>query len=198
MLDGVRRTPIVIAAVLVGCGGAPSGPPPIPIAIGPGRDYRPPALSRAVTAARPVGRLRCSPSPTRRFGVYVELLAYRRVVLIPPGIGVAPPRLERGAYVSGGRCSYPLRTREPTGVIEVAAGTRARLGDLFDLWGQPLSDVRLAGFATAPPDPVRVYVDGRRVAGDPRAIPLRRHAAIVVELGAYLAPHQAYRFPPGL
>jgi hypothetical protein len=194
----VRRAPIVIAAILVGCAGGSSGPPPIPIAIGPGPAYRPPSLSPAVTAARPVGRLRCSRAQTRRFGVYVELLAHRRVVLIPAGIGIAPPRLEQGAYVSGGRCSYPLRTREPTGVIEVAAGTGARLGDLFDLWGQPLSKTRLASFATPPADPVRVYVNGRRAAGDPRSIRLRGHAAIVVELGAYLAPHREYRFPPGL
>ena len=83
-------------------------------------------------------------------------------------------------------------------MIEVAAGTRATLGDLFDVWGQPLSRTRLAAFRAPPGSPVRVYVNGRRRPGDPRSTPLDRHTAIVVELGAYLPPHPAYRFPPGL
>src|SRR5947209_7418653 len=206
MLGGVRSPPtaaLLVAAVVAGCGAAstgpvPRGPAPIPVPIGPGPDYRPPSLSRAVAEARPVGEVSCGRSPDRRFGVYVELFAHRRVVLIPAGIGIAPPRIESGAYVRGGRCSYPLRTREPTGLIEVANGTRATLGDLFDVWGQRLSRTRLAGFHTAASDHVRVYADGRLQAGDPRSTALDRHAAIVVELGAYLPPHASYRFPPGL
>jgi hypothetical protein len=191
-----RLPPLALALLATGCGG--SATPAIPVAIGPTPAYRPPSLSRAVAAARPVGSMRCEPRALPRFGVYVELFADRRVVLIPAGIGVAPPRVRRGAYVPAGRCSYPLRTREPTGVIEVARSTRARLGDLFDLWGQPLSTVRLAGFRADRDDPVRVYVDGRRLDGDPRAAALTRHATIVVELGPYLPPHRSYRFPPGL
>lgn len=189
---------LLSAAILAGCGAAARGPAPIPVAIGSGPAYRPPSLSRAVSAAQPIGPLRCSGSRARRLGVFVELFAHRRVVLIPAGVGIAPPRVESGAYVSGGRCSYPVRTQEPTGVIEVAAGTRATLGDLFDVWGQPLSRTRLAAFRAPPGSPVRVYVNGRRRPGDPRSTPLDRHTAIVVELGAYLPPHPAYRFPPGL
>jgi hypothetical protein len=117
--------------------------------------------------------------------VHLELFAQRRVVLIPPGIGVAPPRTRTGAYVRGGRCSYPLRTREPTGVIEVRVRPRAMtLGQFFAIWGQPLRG--------------RAYVDGRRWRGDPRRIPLGRHAQIVLEVGGYVRPHARYGFPPGL
>ena len=92
-----------------------------------------------------------------------------------------------------GRCSYPLRTREPTGVIEVASPRPLQLGDVFRVWGQPLSPRQLAGFRTA--RRVLAFVNGRRVDGDPRAIPLRRHDEIVLEIGGYVAPHSSYLFP---
>lgn len=129
-----------------------------------------------------------------RFGAHLELFAGGRVVLVPPGIGIAPPRSREGAYVRGRRCSYPLRTREPTGVVEVDARTRMTLGQLFDVWGQPLSRRRLAGFS----GPVEAYVSGVRRHGDPRSIPLRRHAQIVLEAGGHVPPHSDYTFPPGL
>jgi hypothetical protein len=127
--------------------------------------------------------------------VHLELFAARRVVLVPPGIGIAPPRTRDGAYVRGGRCSYPVRTREPTGVVEVETNGRPKtLGDLFAVWGQPLSRRRMAGFSGS----VSAYVGGRHWRADPRAIPLRRHSQIVLELGGYVKPHAAYQFPPGL
>jgi hypothetical protein len=117
------------------------------------------------------------------------------VVIVPAGIGVVGGRRE-GAVVGGGRCLAALITRDPTGVVEldVAAGPR-RLGDLFAVWGQPLSATSLAGFRGAP---VRAYVDGRAVPGDPRGIVLRPHLEVVLEIGGYVAPHRGYRFPAGL
>jgi hypothetical protein len=139
--------------------------------------------------------MRCTAAERPRHGVHLELFARRRVVLVAPGIGVAPPRTRTGAYVRGGRCSYPVRTREPTGVVEVETRGAARtLGQLFAVWGQPLSPRRMAGFGGR----VRAYVAGRRWTKDPRSIPLRRHAQIVLEVGGYVPPHHSYRFPPGL
>lgn len=106
------------------------------------------------------------------------------MVLVPPGIGIARPRKREGAYISGGRCSYPLRTREPTGVIEIAGQNRT-LGDLFAIWGRPLRADR-------------AYVNGERVEGDLKRIRLDKHDQIVLEVGGYVKPHSSYRFPPGL
>jgi hypothetical protein len=119
-------------------------------------------------------------------------------VLVPAGIGVAKPFGTRGAFVEPQGCTYALRTLDPTGVVEVRAGTNATLGDLFALWGAPLSRTRLAGFTTTPARPVRAYVGGHPWLGSLGAIPLTRHAQIVLELGPYVAPHQAYLFRPGL
>ena len=188
---------LAVAAVC-GCGDKAGSANPLPRtapSVGPTARHRPPSLSARVARGLPVGGLRCTRAAGARFGVHLELFAARRVVLIPPGIGIAPPRTREGAYVRSGRCTYPLRTREPTGVIEVQAATSAKsLGQFFAIWGQPLSRSRMAGFRGR----VRAYVDGRPWHRDPSAIPLRRHAQIVLEVGGYVRPHPSYRFPPGL
>ena len=138
--------------------------------------------------------MRCGRAELTRFGVHVELYARRRVMLVPAGIGIAPPQDRDGAYVRGGRCSYALRTREPTGVVEVEEGAERTVGDLFALWGQKLTRRRIASFHGR----VRAYVGGKPWRGDPRAIPLRRHVQIVLEVQGHVPPHAEYRFPPGL
>jgi hypothetical protein len=81
------------------------------------------------------------------------------------------------------------------GVVEFVAAVRPTLGDLFAVWGQPLSRRRLAGFRARGADEVKAWIGGRRWHGDVRAIPLGRHGQIVVELGGYVPPHRFFRFP---
>ena len=165
----------------------------MPTPIGVTRDYRLPAAGSAVRAAQTVGDLTCARSSTLRYRVHLEIFARKLVLLVPAGIGVAPPVRRHGAYVTGGRCLYPLRTREPTGVVEVAAARKLRLGDVFRVWGQPLSAHRIAGFRST--RPVLAFVNGRHFPGDPPTIPLRRHDEIVLEIGGYVPPHSSYLFP---
>jgi len=118
--------------------------------------------------------------------------------VVPAGIGVAKPVVRKGAYVTGGRCSYPARTLEPTGLIQVAAGSRLTLGQFFDLWGWPLTRTRVLRFRSPRDRRISVFVDGKRTESDPRDVRLRRHAAIVIEVGGYVPPRSRYLFPPGL
>jgi hypothetical protein len=175
-------------AAFCGCGDRAGSATPLPRtapSVGPGPRHRPPSLSARAARGKPIAGLRCTRDRAARFGVHLELFAERRVVLIPPGVGIAPPRRRTGAYVSGGRCWYALRTREPTGVIEVEARSPTKtLGQFFAIWGQPLRG--------------RAYVNDRLRRGDPRAIRLTKHAQIVIEVGGYVRPHASYRFPPGL
>ena len=106
---------------------------------------------------------------------------------------MAPPLARDGAYVTRARCSYAVRTTTPTGVIEVVAAKNATIGDLFRVWGQPLTRARLAGFRGR----VHAYVAGSRWRGDIRTIPLRRHAQIVLEIGGYVRPHRFFLFGRG-
>jgi hypothetical protein len=193
-------TALAAGAALTSCGSAGKPPahdaplPPQAPGVGPGPRFRPPSLSRRAALRLPIHGLSCWKAQHPRFGVHIELFAARRVVLVAPGIGIAPPRVRRGAYVSGGRSTYPVRTREPTGVVEVHRHVRVTLGDLFAVWGQPLGRRRLAGFRGR----VSAYVGGRPWRGDPGAIPLLSHAQIVLEVGGHVPPHASYRFSRGL
>jgi hypothetical protein len=182
---------VLIAAALGACGGASTSGLPRDLVrearpIGNGPRFAPPVHgSVAGRCGRPLGP---------RFGVHVEVFAADRVLLVPAGIGARPPRTSSAGRVSGARCYGSLVTLDPTGLVLVRGGTRARLGDLFRAWGQPLSPSRLASF----PGRVAVFVDGRRWHRSAASVPLTEHAEIVVEVGAYVPPHSSYAFPPGL
>ncbi len=198
---------LIAAAVAVGgCGSAPGA------GAKPGRSSSAiSGVSPAVAAAsRPVGRgPRFQPSATGavvglcarrlgpRLGVHVEVFAVGRVVLVAAGIGVwRPGRLAEGR-IARARCYGELVTLEPTGLVLVRPGTHPRLSDMFRAWGQPLSDMRLAGFTASAESRVEVFVGGHRWKGSPAGVPLTRHSEIVLELGPYVPPHRAYLFPAG-
>jgi len=174
-------------------------PMPIPTPIGVGPRFQLPPAGRAADLGLPINGRACTTEPRASvYGVHVEVFAQRRVVLLPPGIGVAAPRRLEGAFIRGGRCSYPLRTMDPTGVVEVRTARPPRLGDLFAIWGQPLGPRRLLSFRAQPGGRVQAFLNGRRWTGDPRAIPLRRHAQIVLQVRGFVPPHAMYGFPKGL
>jgi hypothetical protein len=70
--------------------------------------------------------------------------------------------------------------------------TDLTLGDLFEIWGEPLTPRRMASFR----GPVTAFVAGERVTGDPAAIPLRDGAQIVLQVGGFVPPHRSFLFPP--
>jgi hypothetical protein len=166
---------IALALALLAIGGDPSVHP---WPIGPGPRYRPAAQQ---LDGRPVADFRCAPARAV-FPVHVEVFVNRRVVIVPAGIGRAA------------RCDYPIRTRTPIGVLGVARGSRLTIGDLFRLWGQPLTRHRIASFHSTAP--VRAYVAGRLVRSDAAGVRLTPNAQIVIELGAYVPPHRSFLFPP--
>jgi hypothetical protein len=167
MTTTVRSIAAMMAILAAGCGEAP--PPVTPISIFP-----PPG-------AHQTARLACARHEARHW-VHVELFERGRGVLVPAGIGIRDG-VRDGAYVTGGRCRLPLFTEEPTGLVGVARDGLT-LGDLYTVWG------RRIGAAT-------VHVDGHRWTGSPGAVPLRRHAQIVVQTGnPTIVPHGQYRFPP--
>jgi hypothetical protein len=171
----------------------------LPLTLGPGPRYRPVATSARVRAAAPIDGEHCLRRAGERFGAHLEVFAHQHVVAIPAGIGIAPPLvLGTDATVLGGRCSYPARTTDPTGVIDVRKGARVTLGELFDIWGQALGKRIIARFRAPAGSIVVAYVDGRRFTSDPRAIALVRHELIVLEVASRVPPHRVYRFRKGI
>jgi len=152
---------------------------PTPVAVGAA--FRLPAAPARVAAGEPVAGLACAATAAPRYRIHLELFVRGLVVLLPAGIGRGPG------------CDYPLRTTEPTGLVEVAGGAPRTLGELFAVWGQPLGHGRVGRFRGA----VVAYVDGRQPATEPAAIPLTPYAEIVLEVGLpRVPPHRSYRFPP--
>ena len=135
----------------------------------------------------------CRPRLGPRFGVHLELFGEGLVAIFPAGIGTRAPRTLLGGRIETARCYGPLVTIDPTGLVLLRPGTNATVGDVFDAWGQPLDGARASAFA----GPVRVYVNGDRVTGSPRDVPLRRHDEIVLEVGPFVPPHRTYAFPAG-
>jgi hypothetical protein len=111
--------------------------------------------------------------------VHIELFANRRVIIVPPRVGV------RSA-----RCRARLWTVDPTGIVQFERP--ARLGALFSVWGRELTTRRLLSFRGG----VRLYVNGVRRRGDPRTLSLRDRDEIVLEVGPFIPPHRSYLFPP--
>jgi hypothetical protein len=191
----LRRARVGVASAAALCAFATpafaEGPIPTPIGVGP--RFHPVPTSAAVARARKSGRLACGAPAATLVRAHIEVFANRRVVIVPAGIGVAPPLVREGGFVRRGRCSYPLRTVEPTGVVELDPRLRPTLGELFALWGQPLSARRLLSFSGR----VRAYVAGKPWRESPRDIPLRRHSQIVLQVGGFIPPHRSYLFGPG-
>lgn len=170
----------LFAILLAGaCMGASGAAAPIPTRIGAGPRYLLPATPPFVGHGRPVGRLRCLRDGGIRELAHVELFAEKLVLLLPARIGIAR------------HCSYAVRTTKPTGVVEFVSRVHPTIGDLFAVWGQPLSAQRIASFRGA----VSAWVGGKRWHGDVRTIPLLRHSEIVIEIGGYVPPHVFFLFP---
>ena len=90
-------------------------------------------------------------------------------------------------------CWSWLSTRYADGLIHVESPTARSfvLGELFDIWGQPLGRDRVGparGKVTA-------IVDRRVWTGDPRRIPLYAHTQIQLEVGTPLVAPQTIQFP---
>ncbi|MFZ0091744.1 MAG: hypothetical protein WAL63_19730 [Solirubrobacteraceae bacterium] len=188
---------LVVALVPAGCGSAavsrtgsiPAGLVRQSRPIGTGAAFHPPVSGPVLGPCR--RRL------GRRVGAHVEVFAADRVVLVAAGIGARPPlRLSEGR-ITGARCFGALVTLEPTGVVLVSPRARLTVSDLFRSWGQRLSSRGIGTLQARGAARVRVFVGGRAVSAAPGDVPLTRHAEIVLEIGPYVPPHPAYRFPPG-
>jgi hypothetical protein len=184
----------LIVAALLGATHPVATTPPVVTPIGRGAMFELPTGARA-DRGEAIGRLRCGAAVGRWADAHLEVFARGRVLIVPPGVGIARPRRRAGAAVHGGRCSYPVRTTDPTGVVRFRPGHGLRLGDVFAVWGQPVTRTRLCGFRSRAG--VRLYVDGRRVAGPAAALVLRPHAEIVIEIGRFVPPHATYVFAGG-
>ena len=160
------------------------------------------ASTNSEPVAAPVDGIQCESSEQVLFHIHAHLAVFvnGRQRVVPAGIGIAPPRTEQesseGQFVSGGACFYWLHSHTADGIIHIESPVKRTytLGDYFDVWGQPLGR-RQVGPARGD---VVAYLNGRRVSGDPRSIPLTSHALVQLDVGAPAVPAAPFTFPPGL
>lgn len=197
------------AAVLAlgpGTGSAATGPPPPPpLNLAPLRilgSLKPaPAAGRvswekvpvpvgrtlAATAGQafgfPVDGITCRPNMNAIYHIHIHLTIFVNgaVRRIPGGVGIVRPG---GRTTGPARCYYTLHTHAADGVIHVESEVMRgyTLGEFFDEWQQPLGPGRVGPAAGR----VTALYNGKVFLGDPRDIPLTRHAEIQLEVGSPL------------
>ncbi len=88
-----------------------------------------------------------------------------------------------GIKVCGQPCISPLHTHAGTGIIHTEADTAEpnTLGQFFTEWGVDLSESCVGEYCS--PQPIAIYLNGRRYTGDPRAIELNDQRQIAIVIG---------------
>jgi hypothetical protein len=198
---GGKKLPLESVSVLGGLTAAPAagaaGPEGVPI---------PPAKALApagwLTLGQSLDGITCEPIERLSYHIHVHLTIFVKGVqrLVPFGIGIAPPRTGEktaiGYFVTSGSCFAWLHTHVADGIIHVESpkAKTYTLGDFFDIWHQPL------GPSTVGPDKghVTVFFNGRYYKGDPRNLPLDKHAQIQLDVGTPLIAPEHITFPTGL
>ena len=118
---------------------------------------------------------------------------------VPAGIGIPGSQTQntsQGPEAVGGTCIYWLHTHAPDGIIHIESPVHRTytLGDFFDEWGQPLGP----GQAGPARGHVTAIYNGKLYQGNPRDIPLTRHAQIQLEVGTPLVAPESISWPSGL
>lgn len=118
---------------------------------------------------------------------------------IPYGVGIVAPLSltqdgDGNPFVEGGSAFYYLHTHDETGIIHVESPNSHvyTLGNFFDVWKQPLSSTQVGPDKGA----VTVYVDGKKVTGDPTTIQLKSHENIQLDVGKDV-PFKNFSWPSG-
>ena len=175
----------------------PLGPEGIPIP-------RASALAppRSLANGQQIDGITCQASEQVLFHIHAHLTIFVHGAprQVPAGIGIARPyeveQAASGKFIGGATCFMWLHTHSGDGVIHTESPIERTytLGNFFDIWGQPLSRLRV-GPARGP---VAALIDGRVFTGNPREIPLLPHAQIQIEVGTPLLAPEHITFPPGL
>jgi hypothetical protein len=178
-------------------------PPPGPL--GPEGVPIPSAAPLTGTATKANGQrvdgIGCQSSEQILFHIHAHLTIFvngspRQV---PAGIGIPGARAQStatGPFVDSGKCFYWLHTHATDGIIHTESPVQRTyvLGDFFDEWGQPLGP----GQVGPARGPVTAIYNGRLYQGNPRDIPLTRHAQIQLEVGTPLVAPEKITWPSGL
>jgi hypothetical protein len=138
------------------------------------------------SSLRPIDGVHCDTLEGTAYHIHahLEIFGAGGQVSIPAGVGIPSD------------CYYWLHTHDDSGIIHVEApdSIKPTLGDFFDIWGQPLSRRRVADLSVTPGRIMRVFVNLKASAGNPRGIILRDHMDITIEITPPFKPPSKYDF----
>jgi hypothetical protein len=126
------------------------------------------------------------------YHAHLDVIVDGRHVTVPAQIGIDNIR----------QAISPLHTHDTTGVvhIESAKNIPFTLGQFFTEWGEPLATSQVGPKTISSGEVLRVYRNGKPVAGDPAALVLHAHDEIAVWVGPSNATPDVpttYQFPAG-
>jgi hypothetical protein len=174
----------------------PKGPEGVPVPAGT-------ALAGTATGAtgKPVDRISCDTSEQLVFHIHAHLAVFVNGAArqVPAGIGIPGAQAQNtpaGPFIATGTCFYWLHTHAADGIIHIESPVHRTftLGNLFDIWGQPLG----MGQVGPARGPVTAIYNGQVYLGNPRDIPLEKNAQIQLQVGKPLVAAVSISFPSGL
>lgn len=175
---------VLLVAGLTGCGGA--APPSTPSTW--------PLPADASVAARAAGLPMLGEEMLDvHYHAHLDVIVRGHKITVPAYIGID----------AGRKSITALHTHDTSGIvhIESAADVPFTLGQFFTEWGQRLTPVEAGPVAATSDEEVRVYRNGKLVAGDPAAVKFQAHDEIVVWLGPRSENPKvpsSFTFPNGL
>ena len=162
-----------------------------------------PVLAGTATVAtgKTVDGISCDRGEQVAFHIHAHLTVFVNGAArqVPAAVGIPGAQAENtpsGPFIASGTCFYWLHTHAPDGIIHIESPVQRTytLGNFFDIWGQPLGPDQ-AGPARGP---VTALYNGQVYRGNPRNIPLEKHAQIQLEVGKPLISPASISFPNGL
>jgi hypothetical protein len=174
----------------------PLGPEGVPI---------PSAPALASTATRATGHsvdgIECQSSEQTLFHIHAHLTIFVNgsARQVPAGVGIPGAQAQQtaqGPFIDSGTCFYWLHTHAADGIVHIESPVHRgyTLGNFFDEWGQPLGPRQVGQDKGA----VTAIYNGKVYRGNPRDIPLSKHAQIQLEVGRPLVAPESITWPSGL
>jgi hypothetical protein len=187
-------------AALFAAGAFVAPPPPGPLGLEQVPIPQVPVLSdpSALHLGQSVDGIKCQATEKVLFHIHSHLAIFvnGKQRQVPFGIGIGPPlrgaTAPAGPFVTEGSCFSWLHTHASDGIIHIESPVKRTytLGDFFDLWGEKLSSTQVGPAHGA----VTALVAGKVVKGNPRAIALKDHELIQLDVGTPLVGQQKTGF----
>lgn len=165
------------------------------------------AQPQSLVVGKAVDGITCEAGEMLTYHVHthLDIIVNGQAATIPAGIGIGRPwSVDPTGFVSGGSCFSWLHTHDTTGIIHIEASAEQKftLGQLFAVWGIPLSNSCIASHCTDAQNSLQIYVNGQLASGNPADITLNPHDEITIIYGTTTqAPKTiptSYNFPQGL